>query len=66
MTFDALTRGCTTQERDQLAWFLAMYRARKTWEALRTPPFATIVRRSATPRTKHAAFRARAEGQVDE
>lgn len=27
--------NCTPAERDQLAWFLAMFRARKTYEALK-------------------------------
>lgn len=35
MTFGELTKGCTKAEIDALAWFLAMHRARKTWEALR-------------------------------
>lgn len=37
MTFDELCRDvhCTPEERDQLAWHLAMFRARKTYEKLR-------------------------------
>jgi hypothetical protein len=37
ITFSELTANCTAKERDELAWFLAMHRARKTWEALRSP-----------------------------
>ena len=37
MTFGELTKGCTPAEINALAWFLAMYRARKTYEALRRP-----------------------------
>ena len=35
MTFNELTERCTPAERDELAWVLAMLRARKAWEALR-------------------------------
>ncbi|MDE2107025.1 MAG: hypothetical protein KGL39_57995 [Patescibacteria group bacterium] len=34
MTFNELTTNCTQEERRQLAWFLAMYRAIKTYESL--------------------------------
>lgn len=36
LTFSELTARCTADERDELAWFLAMHRARKTWETLRS------------------------------
>ena len=35
MSFEELVAGCTTDEREQLAWHLAMLRARRTFEALR-------------------------------
>lgn len=35
MTFEELAKGCSAEERDALAWHLAMIRARKTYEALR-------------------------------
>lgn len=35
MTFDELVKGCTDDEREQLAWHLAQLRARRTYEALR-------------------------------
>ena len=40
MTFHELCRAndVTPAERDDLAWFLALYRARMTWEDLRSPP----------------------------
>jgi hypothetical protein len=41
MTFEQLAEGCTPDEREQLAWFLAMMRARRTFEALRTKPQGT-------------------------
>lgn len=34
MTFKVLTKDCTPKEVDALAWHLAQYRARKTFEAL--------------------------------
>lgn len=38
MTFEELVKGCTPDEREQLAWHLAQLRARKTYEALRSAP----------------------------
>ena len=38
MTFDELTKSCTPDERDQLAWHLAIMRARNTYEKLRHAP----------------------------
>ena len=35
ITFEELVAGCTADERDQLAWHLAMIRARKTYEDLK-------------------------------
>ncbi len=35
MTFEQLVDGCTADEREQLAWHLAMLRARRTFDALR-------------------------------
>jgi hypothetical protein len=35
ITFAELVAGCTADERDQLAWHLAMIRARKTCEDLK-------------------------------
>jgi hypothetical protein len=35
MTFTELTRNCSQEERNDLAWFLAMFRLRQTWEGLR-------------------------------
>jgi hypothetical protein len=35
LTFDWFVKDCTPAEHDELAWHLAMFRARKTWEALR-------------------------------
>lgn len=40
MTFDWICRGLTPAEREQMAWFLGQYRARKTFEALRKARFA--------------------------
>ncbi|MDN5006449.1 hypothetical protein ACFQZO_37185 [Bradyrhizobium sp. GCM10027634] len=39
MTFDELCRigRLTAEERDKAAWFLAMLRAKKTYEELRLP-----------------------------
>jgi hypothetical protein len=39
MTFDELCRiaKATPEERDKAAWFLAMLRAKKTYEELRQP-----------------------------
>lgn len=38
MTFEDIARGCTPEQRDQLAWFLAQLRARRTYEELRICP----------------------------
>lgn len=35
MTFSEIVDGCTSDEREQLAWHLSMLRARKTFEGLR-------------------------------
>lgn len=40
LTFEELVRGCSADEREQLAWHLAMIRARRTFERLRRPPEA--------------------------
>lgn len=37
MTFEELVKGCTPDEREQLAWHLAMLRARRTFDALSKP-----------------------------
>ena len=58
MTFIELTARCTAEERDALAWHLAMLRAKTTWETLRS---ATTVRRSDTPQTRRGASRAHGE-----
>jgi hypothetical protein len=41
-TFDGFCAGakCTPSERDKLAWHLACYRAKKTYEGLRYEPDA--------------------------
>jgi hypothetical protein len=57
VTFDRLIRdyACTPAERDELAWFLALYRARQTWEALRSrdleEPVATTTSRLGEPQS---------------
>lgn len=51
MTFDELilTFRCTESERDELAWFLAMFRARRTYEALRKGIGVGVLRSEITP-----------------
>lgn len=41
MTFQELVKGCSADEREQLAWHLAQIRARSTYEALRRPRAAS-------------------------
>lgn len=35
MTFGQIVEGLSPEQHDEMAWHLAMFRARKTWEALR-------------------------------